>query len=240
MLIANKLAFLKRLKRRFPLYIIASTSLFCLFSLLNLNAQNEPLQFRKLTIEDGLSSMQVYSILQDKDGYIWMGTEAGLSRFDGYKFKTYTIRDGLPSNDVLNVYEDSQGRIWLNLIGSICFLEGDSVRIIENDLDDISIGYTITELENGEFLISSQHRLYKLDKNFNLSPIYTISSGPRRFVLVSMPNKKDVWIYDSQKFYRYQDGDIKQTEPIIFNKKNTVNYNTAIPFGNKIIYNTEW
>lgn len=51
------------------------------------SSQSDQLQFRQLTIDDGLPSMYIYDIAQDVETYLWIGTEAGLSRFDGYNFK---------------------------------------------------------------------------------------------------------------------------------------------------------
>lgn len=65
------------------------------------------------TAKDGLSGNNVYSITQDLDGFIWIATETGLSRFDGNTFKKYTIRDGLPSNDITNLFTDYKNRVWI-------------------------------------------------------------------------------------------------------------------------------
>ena len=46
-------------------------------------------QFRHYNIENGMSSNTAYDILQDKDGYIWIGTDNGLNRFDGIEFTFY-------------------------------------------------------------------------------------------------------------------------------------------------------
>ncbi len=68
---------------------------------------------RTYTINDGLPSNKIYSIVQDDFGYIWLGTEEGVSRFDGYDFQNYSIGDGLPGNDILAVRKDQMGNIWL-------------------------------------------------------------------------------------------------------------------------------
>src|SRR6185436_15848095 len=62
--------------------------------------------------KDGLTSATVYNISQDKNGFIWFGTENGLCRFDGKNFKTFTTRDGLPDNSILMVQADSSGRMY--------------------------------------------------------------------------------------------------------------------------------
>jgi ligand-binding sensor domain-containing protein len=52
------------------------------------------------TIEDGLPSNQVFDVIQDDDGFLWIATDRGVSKFDGKKFINYTTSDGLLNNTV--------------------------------------------------------------------------------------------------------------------------------------------
>lgn len=71
------------------------------------------------TVEDGLSSNDVVDLLQDKDGFIWVATEHGLNKFDGYTFEKhrYDPRDStsLGANFINNICQDEAGNIWVNL-----------------------------------------------------------------------------------------------------------------------------
>ncbi|HEX2617680.1 MAG TPA: two-component regulator propeller domain-containing protein [Flavobacteriales bacterium] len=83
-------------------------------------AQGAP--FRAYTVADGVPSNTVYSVLQDRDGFLWFGTDAGVARFDGLHFRTYTTTDGLSDNEVLSMFQDHAGRIWfLTLNGRLSF-----------------------------------------------------------------------------------------------------------------------
>ncbi len=62
---------------------------------------------------EGLNSNVVYCVMQDSKGYIWVGTEAGASRYDGYGFRHFTKDDGLSDNDVFQIHEDKKGRLWM-------------------------------------------------------------------------------------------------------------------------------
>ena len=64
-------------------------------------------------VTDGLSSPTVWSILLDRNGFLWFGTSSGLCRYDGRTFRTFTVQDGLPSNTISTIYEDSKGNLWL-------------------------------------------------------------------------------------------------------------------------------
>jgi ligand-binding sensor domain-containing protein len=68
---------------------------------------------RHLTVKEGMAGSTVYMIAQDKLGFIWLGTEAGLSRFNGSTFENFTTEDGLPDNEVLNIFSALDGRIWV-------------------------------------------------------------------------------------------------------------------------------
>lgn len=85
------------------------------------------------TINDGLASNTVYDMVQDDRGYMWFGTDAGLSRFDGYEFKNYELKDGSPDMDVLKFFKDSKGRIWMYTFnGNVGYIFEDSIYSTSN------------------------------------------------------------------------------------------------------------
>lgn len=65
---------------------------------------------------DGLPSNNCYFILQDQKGYIWVSSDAGVSRFDGKVFETFSVDDGLPDNQIIRINEDRSGRIWFSAL----------------------------------------------------------------------------------------------------------------------------
>jgi hypothetical protein len=56
------------------------------------------------SVMDGLPSGSVISIYQDREGFLWFGTWAGVSRFDGQRFTNYTRKDGLASNNIVAIH----------------------------------------------------------------------------------------------------------------------------------------
>jgi ligand-binding sensor domain-containing protein len=82
-----------------------------------IDAQIKNIRFKHLTINDGLSHSWVHSIIQDKYGFIWIGTDDGLNRYDGYNFRVYknNYRDdySISSSNVMVMLEDSKGDLWI-------------------------------------------------------------------------------------------------------------------------------
>jgi ligand-binding sensor domain-containing protein/serine phosphatase RsbU (regulator of sigma subunit) len=68
--------------------------------------------------KDGLVNSIVKTIFLDSKGYLWFGTQGGISRFDGKKFENFTDKNGLVGNDITCITEDKSGKIWIAAYGS--------------------------------------------------------------------------------------------------------------------------
>ncbi|WP_162555895.1 hybrid sensor histidine kinase/response regulator transcription factor [Reichenbachiella versicolor] len=77
--------------------------------------------FERITSDDGLSQNDVLSIIQDSKGFIWLGTNDGLNRYDGYRFQKYSIGEEkgikLSSNIINSIREDRHGNLWIGTTG---------------------------------------------------------------------------------------------------------------------------
>lgn len=93
--------------------------LIFVFSFLLMNAF--AVRFERVSILDGLSNGLVNSIIQDKKGFIWIATEDGLNRYDGYQFTVFrpqkSNQSSISSNICKVVYEDSEGYLWIGTVG---------------------------------------------------------------------------------------------------------------------------
>ena len=63
---------------------------------------------------EGLPEQSVTAVLQDRQGVLWVGTDAGVARYDGNRFEVFTEADGLVDNSVTALAEDASGRIVSN------------------------------------------------------------------------------------------------------------------------------
>ena len=80
-------------------------------------------RFDRLTLEEGLSQLTVLCIVQDSKGFLWIGTQDGLNRYDGYEFRIYRNDSEAPSslsdNYVRSLYEDRAGTLWIGTDGGL-------------------------------------------------------------------------------------------------------------------------
>ncbi|MBO7589460.1 MAG: hypothetical protein J6T18_08570 [Bacteroidaceae bacterium] len=91
------------------------------------------LRFMNYTSADGLSSNTVLSMIQDRDGFIWIGTTNGLNRFDGCTFKVYKRSEGLPDNQINALEADNAGRLWIGTSRGLCLMEGQKIKVCSTD-----------------------------------------------------------------------------------------------------------
>ena len=100
------------------------------------NADKPDLKFRRLDTRNGLSNSQVNCILKDSKGFVWIGTQYGLNRYDGYRFREFhsNIKDStaLLSDYVDNLFEDVDGRIWVQQELKYCVYDPKTEQFEQN------------------------------------------------------------------------------------------------------------
>ncbi|MBN4081872.1 hypothetical protein JYU23_01950, partial [bacterium AH-315-C07] len=84
------------------------------------------INFKHLSLDNGLSNSVVYSIIQDTKGYLWFGTEDGLNRYDGYNFTVYKHDpddpESISNNVIVSLHLDNQGSIWIGTMNGLNWL----------------------------------------------------------------------------------------------------------------------
>lgn len=89
-------------------------------------------RFERLTIAEDLARAPVTAILQDRIGFIWLGTAEGLYRYDGYSFTAFAHNPAepgtLPDNAIQQLYEDSTGRLWVGTSRGLSRFDRDRGR----------------------------------------------------------------------------------------------------------------
>ncbi len=93
------------------------TILLSIFLYAHFFSQTQSVKFKRLTINDGLSQSTINCILQDFNGYIWIGTQDGLNKYDGYNVTQYkhllNNENSLSNSYITALFEDKKGGIWI-------------------------------------------------------------------------------------------------------------------------------
>jgi signal transduction histidine kinase/ligand-binding sensor domain-containing protein len=116
----------------------------CLFgNFITSFSQDNKLHFSHLTVDNGLSQNTIHGIVQDKYGFMWFGTWAGICKYDGYKFIIYRSDQG-KENTIINnrihyIYKDKEDNIWLTSFDSTYYCRynyetDDFTRFYKNEV----------------------------------------------------------------------------------------------------------
>jgi diguanylate cyclase (GGDEF)-like protein len=115
------------------------------------------------SVEHGLPQLAAMSLAQTPDGYLWVGTQRGLARFDGVSFRTYQVRNTpeLPSEYIDQLFVDSGGRLWIGTNAGVAVREPDgsfrSVGLFEakGDRRLATNAHGIAQLPSGEIVVAT-------------------------------------------------------------------------------------
>ena len=147
-------------------------------------AQQNISVFKHLTIDDGLTQNSINCIHQDKNGFMWFGTQDGLNRYDGYNFIQYRNHrnnsNSLSNNYIWDLYEDDNNVLWIATFGgglnSLNLLTGKIKRYQPKPNDSSSFPsnrlFSILEHPKGFLWIGSNEGLILFDKAKEQSKIF--------------------------------------------------------------------
>ncbi|RZJ63244.1 MAG: hypothetical protein EOO50_17310, partial [Flavobacterium sp.] len=116
-----------------------------LFFVSAISAQHREPYFKTLNVENGLPEEMVQTKLEDKNGYLWMGTQNGLVRYDGYTLKPYLMFDEkgrpIPANSIRELLQGKDGKIWaFTFENGIHYYDQKSDRFVKVAIDKKTSG----------------------------------------------------------------------------------------------------
>lgn len=121
-------------------------------------AANEKIDFDSLTVEDGLSQGTVTSIVTDSKSNVWIGTDDGLNRYNGYDFKVYKHdeknENSLSSNSIISIEEDNNSNLWIITNYGINKMNIET-EIITN-YENFSMQNSFNDIEINDILITKK------------------------------------------------------------------------------------
>jgi ligand-binding sensor domain-containing protein/signal transduction histidine kinase len=157
--------------------------------------------------ENGLPQNTVQSITQTRDGYIWIGTQEGLARFDGLKFVIFD-KENTPqfkSNDIRSLLEDREGALWISTsYGLLRLQNGQFTAFTANEgLPDNSVGQIAQDRGGNLWIVTSaglaryrngSFRTYTASDGLASNVIQTLFARPDGSLLIVTPAGIEVWV----------------------------------------------
>lgn len=181
----------------------------CLFTTI-LTAWGQEFTYTHYNIENGLTGSRVYCTAEDNEGFLWFGTETGLSRFDGTSFKNFTTADGLTDNTVRKIFCDSRGRIWITVFRkSICYIYKGKVHNEKNDslLAQIKFRanpWQVAEDKRGNILIRENTQLHLVTSDNKVIHItHMKDDNSPIFGSIGTSSTGNFWVTNKKRLYEY-------------------------------------
>jgi len=187
-----------------------------------LAAQPAQMLIQHFSREQGLSSEMVSRVLQDSKGFLWIGTNNGLNRYDGVGFKVFKQdpddTESLPYNDIMSLYEDRSGTLWAGTTaglarynptkGNFSVYQTDpkdpnslSSNFINGMYEDKAGQFWVVSLDNGLNLMDrakGTFKRYAPDPNFSGSINATFSSQ----IMPDRHQENAFWVCIKQKEWK--------------------------------------
>ena len=164
---------------------------------------------KQYTVDDGLPTLDIYHAIQDQEGYLWIATDVGIARFDGYEFEVLTMRDGLSNNNILRLEEGESGNIFLNSIGPLSVLENGVPRILDlPELRGPKYSYDLASSAEGGLWLNHGYRILYLGPDMEPRPLPTPIATPEYQSprIIQKTENDTVLIYSgTQLYFTYND-----------------------------------
>lgn len=171
-------------------------------------AQTESLRGRLFNAKQGLSQVTIYSIAQDSLGFIWVSTQNGVDKFDGYRFTVYKHIPGdstsLPTNLTGHLTVGANNNLWLT-IGSLFVLYDytkDNFKTIKYPIKQINEIGKIVEDKNGTLWTITNYGLLSYKTGTGKFKAYIDTSSKKNF---GKNNDIDMICYDGNDFVYFGD-----------------------------------
>lgn len=176
-------------------------------------------------------------MLEDKSGYLWIGTQGGgLARFDGREFKVYTTLDGLLSNQVMNIYLDSRNTLWVLHDRGITKYNGKGFTRIQDPNKAKPSGKIMWRMFNVNdtlFVLSARDRITKIYKDSIIYWEKPLADTLRR-MHVGPNGEACFYLQDESFLVRMKDKTVSFKPPVALNGVfNFFNYKGDILFRTK-------
>ncbi len=176
-------------------------------------SQSSTVRFRHLSLEEGLSSTYVTSIVQDRKGFMWVGTSKGLSQYDGYEFKTFQHDPNdslsLSAGSVRVILEDRDGILWIGTSSGVDKFNRETETFTHLFQTYNLPVLSLHEDRDGNLWLGTSYGLYRYEKkmgqplSFLHNPVDSYSLSDNFVTAIYQTKDGNIWIGTRKGLNKY-------------------------------------
>ncbi|MBC8987998.1 response regulator [Pedobacter sp. N36a] len=185
--------------------------------------------FKQISLNEGLSQSTVRCILNDRNGFVWIGTKSGLNRFDRYSLKSYVYKKNdsksIPGNQINFILEDKTGNIWIGTENGLALYnpDTDNFEAIKYQKKPLVVRSAV-ELPTG-VIFGGEGNIYKFSfakKQIQLMPNSTKEKSTEMFTGMKLWHHQQVLLYTRRNGVWIFNPTDKSINPVPFIKEREI------------------
>jgi ligand-binding sensor domain-containing protein/signal transduction histidine kinase len=176
-----------------------------------------------LHTSDGLPTSELLCIERDRKGYLWIGSNVGITKYDGYSFETFRhSTDNQPIGKVNSLKEDRQQRLWIGTDAGLFLREGNSIRKFSMEAEKTQGVSKIFEDSSSNILLATEQGPVCIPKkitdttakvqveNYILPEWTKMIKGTQRLNLIAKARDGTLYFSSNFRLYRYYDNVLEE------------------------------
>ena len=179
--------------------VIAIVLMMLAVDIVNVRAESTLTFFRHITVEDGLSSNQVRSMIQDEKGFIWIGTDQGLTKYDGYDFQEFPLPEQWTGATLLMLFEHGT-HIYIGTDKGLFIMDSGTQKISPSEIitkDGMKISSEVNnicmDLDGNIWISTYGQGAFCYDPNMRTLKNYPFSDFEGKLSTVYVDKSNQVW-----------------------------------------------
>lgn len=167
--------------------------------------------FRQFGQSDGLKNLSIRCLTQTRKGFLWVGTENGLFRFDGETFTRFSTAQGLPSNVIESVLESDDGSLWVGTSAGVITFRNGVWQTVGQDPPVVYHPQGIAQGPKGVvYLAAGADGLLQASWGGGFWKVEAVAGVPKMLTNSVFTNGADVWFTGSGALWRLSGGRLRR------------------------------
>ncbi len=220
-----------------------SWTLVCALVFWSLTSFGFNARFQHLFTSNGLPENTGEALLQDSSGFIWIGTQNGLARYDGISVKVFKQSkqpNSISNNVIEGLIQDSHGYIWVTTRNGLNKYDPSTEKFTRFYVDSTLyagpnfLDKTIIETDDGLIWFSNKHHVFSIHPESLIVDKHVIGNSTRRETIVLVKNEKNELIVSKgNTLYLFESKSFKQQSSL------SQSITTLLPVGNDVLCGTQ-